>query len=69
MASYLDHEYRILSFQLGDWKGTSWPHQQPSIEQMIDAGFTYTPQSTPGYEDNVKCVNCKRALFDWNKNR
>ncbi|ODV90249.1 hypothetical protein CANCADRAFT_104016 [Tortispora caseinolytica NRRL Y-17796] len=44
-------------------KFSHWPHQQPSISKLANAGFYYSP--TVSHPDNVKCFFCGFSLYSW----
>ncbi|KAK8159787.1 hypothetical protein IWX90DRAFT_441328 [Phyllosticta citrichinensis] len=41
----------------------SWPHTAPSIEDLAQSGFYYSP--TANHPDNVTCFMCKHKLDNW----
>ena len=44
-------------------KGTKWPHQRPTPEELSRAGFIFRPTAVS--PDNVTCFFCRKDLEGW----
>eukprot|EP01118_Nematostelium_gracile_P019525 TRINITY_DN9076_c0_g1_i1.p1 TRINITY_DN9076_c0_g1~~TRINITY_DN9076_c0_g1_i1.p1 ORF type:complete len:259 (+),score=71.15 TRINITY_DN9076_c0_g1_i1:205-981(+) len=54
-------EDRVQSFRHKEY---TWPHIEPSPEELAAAGFHYAPKV--GFVDRCKCHTCGIQIYSWN---